>query len=219
MKLASFVGVGLSAAVALGCSGKTNLGDDGGAGNSSGGEIGNAGSAGTAGNAGSVASAGGPPASLDLTPPTDTCPASCGDAAGTVQPTTGVEQFYARILGRWLICGDKGGAYPGPADVIGVEYAAPTQQDTVLGRIWRGNMYYLVDGQDGPERGQGFDYQLTYDVSPQDPAEGAPSQLNMHPTPNSGFGGAFLYSPCPREWSMSGGSAAPDSGAVLVPAK
>jgi len=86
--------------------------------------------------------------------------------------------------------------------------------------MWRGNMYYLVDGEQGAERGKGFDYQLTYDVSPQDPLiYGPPSQLNMHPTPNSGFGGGFVYSPCPREWSMSGGSAAPDSRAVLVPAE
>ncbi len=56
-------------------------------------------------------------------------------------------------------------------------------------------MYYLVQGPNGPERGQGFAYQLTYDVG----QEGTSVQLNMHPAPNAGFGGSFRYSPCPTE--------------------
>jgi hypothetical protein len=39
----------------------------------------------------------------------------------------------------------------------------------------------------------------------------------MHPMPNSGFGGSFRYSPCPRELEISGGSANPGDRAILVP--
>jgi hypothetical protein len=62
-------------------------------------------------------------------------------------------------------------------------------------------MYYLVQGPSGPVRGAGFDYQLTYDVSPEGPGF---FQLNMHPAPNSGFGGSFRYSPCPTEFEILG---------------
>ena len=131
MKLKSLVGVGIFsgsvACLSMGCSAKTMLGDDG----ASAGRVfmsdqpgsgGSGGSGGSSGSGGSGGSAGGPPASLDLTPPTDTCSATCDDPAGTVQPIQNVEQFYARIVGRWLFCGDKGNSYPGPEDVIGVEY-------------------------------------------------------------------------------------------------
>jgi hypothetical protein len=98
--------------------------------------------------------------------------------------------------------------------VIGVEYAAPTLTPTTDGAFLSGNMYYLVDSPDGAVRGAGFDYQLTYDVSPQDPAQGPPEQLNMHAVPNSGFGDGFRYSPDPRQWQLNTGEA----NAVLVPA-
>jgi hypothetical protein len=75
-------------------------------------------------------------------------------------------------------------------------------------------MYYLVQGSTGPVRGAGFDYQLTYDVSPEGQGHW---QLNMHPAPNSGFGGSFRYSPCPREFELSGGSVSPSDKAILVP--
>jgi hypothetical protein len=149
-----------------------------------------------------------------------TCPATCDDAAGTVANITTTTQFYDHIVGRWLFClSDDWSPFGGaPGDAIGVEYEEPELTDTpYLGRLLRGNMYYLVEGEDGPERGQGFDYQLTYDVSPQAPSEGPPVQLNMHPTPNSGFGGPFLYSPCPRQWLIEGGSANPSGRALLVP--
>ena len=71
-----------------------------------------------------------------------------------------------------------------------------------------------MQGSTGPVRGAGFDYQLTYDVSPGTPGHW---QLNMHPAPNSGFGGSFRYSPCPREFELSGGSVSPSDKAILVP--
>jgi hypothetical protein len=146
-----------------------------------------------------------------------TCPSACSDAAGTLQTLPTVRDFYAALVGRWQICSGEA-AFPGkPEDAIGVEYGPParvTRQDGTS--LLRGNMYYLVAGPAGPERGVGFEYHLTYDVSPQEVGS-PPVQLNMHPTPTSGFGGNFLYSPCPLQWSLSGGSANPTAEAILAP--
>jgi hypothetical protein len=78
---------------------------------------------------------------------------------------------------------------------FGPASTAPTDGGSTVG----GDMYYLVAGPSGPQRGSGFAYQLKYDISPEGPAA---FQLNMHPAPNSGFGGAFRYSPCPREFEV-----------------
>jgi hypothetical protein len=81
-----------------------------------------------------------------------------------------------------------------PADTIGVEYT-PTPAGS------RGNMFYLVQGPSGPERGAGFEYQLTYDVST---SGGSAYQLNMHPAPNSGFASSPRFSLCPSEILLPG---------------
>ena len=86
-----------------------------------------------------------------------------------------------------------------PSDVIGVEFGPASTAPTDGGSTVGGDMYYLVAGPSGPQRGSGFAYQLKYDISPEGPAA---FQLNMHPAPNSGFGGAFRYSPCPREFEV-----------------
>jgi hypothetical protein len=144
---------------------------------------------------------------------------ACAVPAGTVATLDTTEKFYAAIVGRWLICAGGPSAFSGvPANVIGVEYDAPNPTPTNEGTILRGNMYDLVDSPDGVVRGAGFDYQGTYDVSPQDPADGPPVQLDMHPAPNSGFGGPFRYSPSPRQWLLGFGSADPGGSALLVPA-
>jgi len=119
------------------------------------------------------------------------------------------------MAGLWQICAGAGRTFPSaPSDTIGVEYTLGSAMPTANGSTVGGNMYYLVQGATGPERGAGFDYQLTYDVSPEGPGQW---QLNMHPMPNSGFGGSFRYSPCPRELEISGGSVSPSDRAILVP--
>jgi hypothetical protein len=82
--------------------------------------------------------------------------------------------------------------------VIGVEYGPASSTPTSVSTAG-GNMYYLVAGPSGPIRGNGFAYQLTYDISPEG---GSSFQLNMHPAPNSGFGGGVRYSPCPTELQL-----------------
>jgi hypothetical protein len=192
----------------------------GGATSAGGGGAAGSGETGGASGAGPAAVAGSHMISFDPTQSgADTCSATCDDTAGLVAMLPTTQEFYTAIIGRWRICGGGQGAFGGaPSDVVGVEYAEPTVVDIPnYGQFLRGDMFYLVDSPDGPVHGAGFDYQLTYDVSPQDPAEGPPVQLNMHPDPNSGFGGSFRYSPCPRQWQLSGGSANPAGKAILVP--
>jgi hypothetical protein len=143
-----------------------------------------------------------------------TCPATCSTPAGAVYTFSSVEEIYAAIAGRWQICS---GTFPAaPADTIGVEYGPGSAEPTASGSTVGGLMYYLVQSAAGPVRGSGFAYQLTYDLSPE--ALGV-WQLNMHPDPNSGFGsGAFLYSPCPREFELNNiNDASPGGSVLLVP--
>lgn len=203
----------VSSLTVAGCSGHTVIGADGsggqsGSADSPSGPGGDGGFGGQAFPFGGSNSGGAPQGGGSNSP-------ACAVPAGTLATLNTTKEFYDAIVGRWLICAGGLDAFGGePSDVIGVEYATPTMD----GEILRGNMYYLVDSPDGVVRGAGFDYQLTYDVSPQDPAQGPPVQLNMHPAPNSGFGGSFKYSPSPRQWQLSGGSANPEGSAVLVPA-
>jgi len=74
----------------------------------------------------------------------------------------------------------------------------------VSGTPASGDAFFLVQGTSGLVHGSGFAYQLTYDVSGGD---GEALQLNVHPMPSSGWGGAFLYSPCPRELEISNAAA------------
>jgi hypothetical protein len=144
-----------------------------------------------------------------------TCPSTCDTPAGTVYAFQSTAEIYAAIAGAWQICAGAGRTFPtAPADTIGVEYGPVSAETTAGESTAGGNMYFLKQGSAGPERGAGFDYQLTYDVSPEGPGQW---QLNMHPTPNSGFGGSFRYSPCPREFQISGGSVSPSDKAILVP--
>lgn len=138
------------------------------------------------------------------------CNATCSTAAGTVEAVSTPEQAYELLVGRWQVCEGGLSAFPGaPSNAIGIEYGPAT----IPGG---GDMYYLVQGSSGPVRGQGFAYQLTYDVSSDGvlpPGVTAAVQLNMHPTPNSGFGGAVRYSPCPTELWVQGSP----GGATLIP--
>jgi hypothetical protein len=109
--------------------------------------------------------------------------------------------------GTWHACSGIQKVFPGaPADTVGIEFGAP-------GLKGGGNVYYLIEGASGPERGAGFDYQLTYDVS----QSGSSQQLSVHPTPNSGFAPSFRFSPCPTEWEMRAYYATTIENVILVP--
>jgi hypothetical protein len=124
------------------------------------------------------------------------CYAACGTPAGTVAKFASAKEVYDSLAGRWFFCPGGGRVYVAPADTVGVEYGPVGAKG--------GNMYYLVWGSSGLERGAGFDYQLTYDVSEWIDGNGNIAfQLNHHPAPNSGFGTIFRYSPCPVQWQMS----------------
>jgi hypothetical protein len=136
-------------------------------------------------------------ATVDANPGDDagSCPATCGTPAGLVATLVTPSDVYAVIGGSWQVCGSAGTAFGAPADAIGLEF------DPVSGTPASGNAYYLVSGPTGPVRGSGFAYQLTYDVS--GGGASGPLQLNVHPTPNSGWGGSIRYSPCPMELEIN----------------
>jgi hypothetical protein len=126
------------------------------------------------------------------------CGATCGTPAGDVQPIPSIDAAYTIMQGSWEFCdGAWQRAIAAPLDAIGVEFAPASREPTSFGSTVGGKMYYLVAGPAGPERGRGFAYQLTYDISP----EGSESsfQINIHPTPSSGFWIRLRYSPCPTE--------------------
>lgn len=139
------------------------------------------------------------------------CGATCFTPAGTVQPVDTPEKVYAALQGRWLFC--RGWSGSPPPGVIGVEFGPASAAPVAGGSTVGGAMYYLVAGPSGPVRGQGADYELTYDVSQETPVY---CQLNMHPTPNSGFGGSVRYSPCPTEIQIDFGGPATQRP-ILVP--
>jgi hypothetical protein len=98
--------------------------------------------------------------------------------------------------GKWRFCGQFPNA---PSDAVGVQYGPASTAPTPNGGTVGGDMYLLVDGPSGPVPGQGFAYQFTYDVSPEGPGS---FQLNMFQN-GGGFGGPFVYSPCPRELQLT----------------
>jgi len=136
------------------------------------------------------------------------CGAICGTPAGAVVDPTSLEDAYSMLEGSWLVCGKWGGG--SPSDVIGVEFG-PASTDGDGGSNLGGLFYLLVLGPSGPQRGAGFAYQATYDLYPEG---GSYYQLDIHPAPNSGYGGSFRYSPCPRELELQVNYDAP---IVLVP--
>jgi hypothetical protein len=138
-------------------------------------------------------------------------PASCSTPPGSVEPFSTIDGVYAWVRGKWLFCTGRETWQTAPSDAIGVEFTPGSSAPTAGGGTAGGNMYYLVQGPSGPVRGAGFNYQLTYDVSP----EGTSYQFNVHPAPNSGFWLALKYSACPRELDTIVFYATTDS--VLIP--
>jgi hypothetical protein len=124
---------------------------------------------------------------------------SCSAPAGTVEVLTSLPDVYAALEGEWQLCPPT---FPAaPANAIGIEFGPGSSALTAPdGSSAGGLAYFLVQGSNGPVRGAGFAYQLTYDVSPEG---GSDFQLNIHPAPNSGFGGSFRYSPSPRQFAIT----------------
>jgi hypothetical protein len=194
--------------VSNGRGGSSGSAGSSGTGGSSDGSTGRAGSVGFAGSSGS--GSGGNSAAGSGGTQSDQCAATCSTPAGTVATLSRVEDVYAALEGRWGVCNRPWG-FGAPADVIGVEFGPASTAPTAGGSTVGGDFYYLVSGPSGPERGRGFDYQLKYDVSPEGPSS---FQLNIHPTPNSGFGGSVRSSPCPKELELN---LLYDPAKILVP--
>jgi hypothetical protein len=139
-----------------------------------------------------------PDAEGETTPVAPSCGATCGTPAGDVQQIGSIDAAYTVMQGRWEFCDDAWLTSAGaPSDAIGVDFAPASREPTSSGSTVGGQMYYLVAGPSGPQRGQGFAYQLTYDISPE--GSDSSSQINIHPAPNSGFWIRLRYSPCPLQ--------------------
>ena len=144
------------------------------------------------------------------------CDATCSTPAGTVYDFTSVSDVYSALVGTWQICPGAGTTFGNaPADAIGIEFGPISSQIKVLNSPEGGNFYFLVQGSNGPVRGEGVDYQMVYYVA----QEGSLAYFTLIMSKESlgGFGGAFRYSPCPREFQIDGGSTNPGSSAILVP--
>jgi hypothetical protein len=189
----------------VGCDKGLSLGDPKAGAAGTGGDL-VASTGGSGGSGGIIASTGGSDGSA--APDGGMCPvtATCSTPAGMVQTTFSSQaEVYSIFVGKWRICAGGDISFPGiPKDAIGVEYDAPPDLAS------NGNMYYLVQGADGPVRGQGFDYQLTYNLYPEGPNS---YQLDMYQ--NGGFGGAWRYSPCPKELQIEQTEGSAE--ALLVP--
>jgi hypothetical protein len=157
------------------------------------------GAAGTGGPSG-VAGTGGPGTGVagtgmtDYPPVAPGCGATCGTPAGTVVNPTNVADAYGVILGRWQFCDNAWQrGINVPADAIGVEFGPASTALQSNGLTKGGNLYFLVAGQTGPERGSGFSYQATYDIAPAEP-------LTIYVRQSGGGASVrFRYSPCPQE--------------------
>ena len=121
--------------------------------------------------------------------------ATCSTPPGLVEPFSTIDRVYTWVTGKWLFCTGQETWQTAPADAIGIEFTPGSSAPTPAGSTVGGNMYYLVKGPSGPVRGAGFNYQFTYDISPEDTGY----QFNVHPAPNSGFWLRLKYSACPRE--------------------
>ncbi|HYP90797.1 MAG TPA: hypothetical protein VEQ59_21670 [Polyangiaceae bacterium] len=153
-------------------------------------------------NVGSGGAADAPPQLDPSEPLGSTCPSACADEPPeTLSQLETEQEIFTAILGRWEICNRSPYTFPqSPEDVIGVEYTAPELRDDIFGGppFLEGDMYYLIAGDKGPERGVGDEYSSTYEV------RGSPGNLHitMNPEPNATFGGDSLYSSCPHQWRL-----------------
>jgi hypothetical protein len=137
-------------------------------------------------------SAASPPDASPAAP--DACAASCSVPAGTLQTFASPLAACDAFVGQWRICSGFG-AVGMPSDAVGVEFGPASGDAGTAG----GAMYVLVQGPSGPVRGSGFAYQYTYRVDP----FGAELQATLFTSTGGGNGGAFAYSPCPRELELT----------------
>jgi hypothetical protein len=119
------------------------------------------------------------------------CYGNCQTPPGPVQVNMTFDELAAVVVGVWQICSDGHGLFAGaPSDTIGVEFG-PSSPKRAWG--WEGNLYFLKRGPSGPVRGDGPDYQQTYQV--------VDDMTVSCWSPGDKFWSSFesMYSPCPRE--------------------
>lgn len=140
---------------------------------------------------------------MSTTRPVDpACAATCGTAGAGIIGISSVFDAAAAAEGRWRICSDLERWRPlgAPGNVVGIEIARSSVRSAEEPRIVDGNLYFLVDGPDGPVRGTGFAYRSTYSVE-----QTAPSafELTFH-VPSGDIVGVFGRTPCPSTLELFG---------------
>ena len=128
------------------------------------------------------------------------CVATCATPAGDVKAFSTVDDVYAAMAGRWLICAgaETWKSNGAPADVAGVEFG-PASSARGKGSTVGGDLYFLVEGPTGLVRAAGSSYQPKYALWPS-----APFQLDLSTAPNAGRTATVRYSACPRELEIPG---------------
>ena len=122
-----------------------------------------------------------------------TCPATCSTPAAT-SPSLGYT--WTDLIGVWRICENATSVFEGaPADTIGVEFAPPHTGRTYDAGL-AGSLYFLTQGQSGPLRGGGFEYQQTYEIE-----DDGGLVLHQYYNDRRWFSAAS-YSACPRQWQL-----------------
>jgi hypothetical protein len=139
------------------------------------------------------------------------CVATCATPAGEVKAFSTVDEVYAAMAGRWVICEgvEKWKNSGAPTDVVGFEFG-PASSAPGNGSTVGGNLYFLVEGPSGLVRAASSSYQPTYALWPQ-----PPFQLDLRTGPNAGRTVTARYSPCPRELELPGMG---EPNTILIPA-
>jgi hypothetical protein len=149
-----------------------------------------------------------------------TCQSSCcSPPVGNDSSLTSISVAVNGVLGRWQICTSL---FDLPSDVIGVELDAPPGWDG--GEEFdgggrndvEGTLEFLVQGPSGPEPGQGFAYNSTWDLT-------SYGLVTWSLTLGDATGGTtqFLYSACPRQlelqlYDLDAGPGEPTTTDVLL---
>jgi hypothetical protein len=137
--------------------------------------------------------------------------------AGPLQNVNTISDAAVAVVGRWQICTGLNNvlSFNAPSDTVGMEFAQATtgggycsQQGS--GTCMGGNLYYLVQGSSGLVRGQGFAYELEYELV----AIGG-LELDLSVAPNGGWTTSIRYSANPRALDIT--SLGYNSGATMSP--
>jgi hypothetical protein len=139
----------------------------------------------------------------------------CMPKVGNNSNLTSPPAAVTALVGKWELCT----SFPDvPSDVIGIELDPPAgwdggQADDGGYVEVDGNLRFLVQGQSGPQPGQGFAYESSWGLY----GQGASYSMYV-----GGTGTPFLYAPCPQQLELqyyydAGATGGQTADILLVP--